>query len=143
MSDDFSQNKRKVGKGLSFAIIYATFSVFFGLAYFTLGSNQCYTIKTSDVPVSIVVHPNANDTTAWFTFTLGCGFWSYAFAAGASLGYLSVNATIQKYCEMVEKLCRWIVYGTFIAVHVMRLSHTGSVCAGDYLPSEDRDDLIV
>ena len=44
---------------------------------------------------------------------------------------------------MVEKCARWVVYCTFIAVHVMRLSHTGSVCSGDYLPAEDRDDVIV
>ena len=31
----------------------------------------------------------------------------------------------------------------FVAVHVMRLSHTGSVCSGDYLPMDARSDEVV
>ena len=38
---------------------------------------------------------------------------------------------------------RFITYGVFIWVHVMRLSHTGRVCSGDYLPEEARSDEVI
>ena len=44
---------------------------------------------------------------------------------------------------ILEKLSRLLAYCVFIAVHIMRLSHTGAVCSGDYLPEEHRDDSIV
>ena len=37
-------------------------------------------------------------------------------------------------------MARILTYVVFIAVHVMRLSHTGSVCSGDYLPPDYRSD---
>ena len=40
-------------------------------------------------------------------------------------------------------MSRYVIYAVFICVHVMRYSHTGSVCSGDYLPAEDRSDSIV
>ena len=44
---------------------------------------------------------------------------------------------------ILEKLSRLLAYCVFIAVHLMRLSHTGAVCSGDYLPVEHRDDSVV
>ena len=39
-----------------------------------------------------------------------------------------------------EKLARALTYMVFIAVHVMRFSHTGRVCSGDFLPEGTSDE---
>ena len=140
MSDGFSQNKRRFGKGLSYCLINSGFGVMFGLGLFTLGKNQCYTIKGSDYPVDPIVHPEANDVTYWYNMTLLLGFIFYCTAAMSSLGYLTKQGFLNSCSAYTEKLARVLTYIVFIAVHVMRLSHTGSVCAGDFLPEEERSD---
>ena len=142
MSENFSQNKRRFGKGLSYCMINTGFVVFFAVGALTT-RNQCYTIKGSDFPVDILTHPNANDVTAWFNFTCNIGFAFYLLAALSSLGYLTKAGPLNTISIYTEKISRVVTYFVFIAVHVMRLSHTGSVCSGDYLPAEARDDTIV
>ena len=71
------------------------------------------------------------------------GFVLYCAGAAASLGYLAKSAFIQRFASALEKVSRLCAYTVFIAVHVMRFSHTGAVCSGDYLPSEARDDEVV
>ena len=87
--------------------------------------------------------PGANNVTEWFNMTCLLGFLFYGLAAVASLGYLTKSAYIQSISGFLEKLSRMLTYVVFIAVHVMRMSHTGSVCSGDYLPVESRSDEIV
>ena len=81
--------------------------------------------------------------TSWFNATLLLGFIFYAAAATSSLGYLTLSPTLQAISGATEKLARALTYAVFIAVHVMRLSHTGAVCSGDYLPAEARSDEVV
>lgn len=139
MSDGFVQNKRRTGKGLTYFVINATFGAAFGIALFTLSRNECYTTKDSTTPVTAET-PGANNVTAWFNATLLLGFCFYSAAAASSLGYLTLSPTLQAISGATEKLARILTYVVFIAVHVMRLSHTGSVCSGDYLPSDYRSD---
>ena len=142
MANDFAKNKAMVGKAVAYFVINGTFATFFGLAYF-YPRNQCYTIRTSYTPVDINVHPEANDVTAWFNSTCLLGFALYSAAAISSLGYLAKSNALRMITVLLEKLSRLLAYCVFIAVHIMRLSHTGAVCAGDYLPPEHRDDSIV
>ena len=81
--------------------------------------------------------------TAWFDLTCKIGFAFYFLAALSSLGYLTKAGPLNTISLYTEKISRMVTYFVFIAVHVMRLSHTGSVCSGDYLPSDTRDDAIV
>ena len=140
MSDAFVQNKRRFGKGLSYCAINGAFTAMFGIAVFTLSSNECYTIKGSDKAVSIEEYPNANDVTAWFNFTCLLGFIFYATAALSSLGYLTKQGPLNTLSSYTEKISRMMSYIIFIAVHVMRLSHTGKVASGDYLTEEELSD---
>ena len=142
MSDAFSQNKRRFGKGLSYCLINTGFTIFFGLALFTLGAKECYTVKGSDVPVTLEMEPDANNTTAWFNFTIMLGFIFYCTAAVSSLGYLTKHGPLNTISTYTEKLSRMLTYTIFIAVHVMRLSHTGKVCSGDYLPDDVTDEDV-
>ena len=142
MANDFAKNKAQVGKALGYFVINGLFAIFFGIAYF-YPRNQCYTIKTSSTPVDITVHPDANDVTAWFDTTCALGFGGYSAAAISSLGYLAKDNALRIMTVILEKLSRLLAYCVFIAVHIMRLSHTGAVCSGDYLPAEHRDDSIV
>ena len=140
MSDAFTQNKRRTGKGVSYFLINSGFAALFAFGLFALGRNDCYTMKGSDVPVNPAVIPEGtriNNVTAWFNATLTLGFIFYTAAAVSSLGYLTLDARLQNFSAYTEKLSRILTYTVFIAVHVMRLSHTGSVCAGDYLPAEE------
>ena len=141
MSDGFVQNKRRTGKGVTYCVINSTFGAAFGLALFTLSRNQCYTTKDSITPVTADT-PGANDVTAWFNATCLLGFCFYTAAATSSLGYLTLSPTLQAFSGYTEKLARVLTYVVFIAVHVMRLSHTGSGCSGDYLPSDARSDDV-
>ena len=143
MSDAFSQTKRRTGKGLTYFVINASFAAAFGLALFTLGRNECYTIKGSNTPVDPVVYPNSNNVTAWFNWTCLLGFIFYGAAAVSSLGYLTLSPLLQAFSGATERIARMLTYLVFIAVHVMRLSHTGSVCSGDYLPADSKSDSIV
>ncbi len=142
MADAFDQNKRRFGKGLSYCVINTSFTVFFGLALFTLGAKECYTVKGSNVPVTLEAEPDANNTTAWFNFTILLGFIFYCTAAVSSLGYLTKHGPLNTISTYTEKLSRMLTYLIFIAVHVMRLSHTGRVCSGDYLPSDVSDEQV-
>mmetsp|Transcript_34959 Transcript_34959/g.45998 ORF Transcript_34959/g.45998 Transcript_34959/m.45998 type:complete len:189 (+) Transcript_34959:30-596(+) len=142
MADAFTQNKRRGGKGVSYCIINTIFAVFFGLALFTLGKGSCYTTRNSNTPVDVAVVPEANDVKAWFNFTILLGFIFYSVAAVASLGYLMKAGFINTFSGYLEKLARMLTYFVFIAVHVMRLSHTGKVCSGDYLPSGASDEDV-
>ena len=144
--DAFAQNKRRFGKGLAYFIINATFCIFFAIALFTLGRNQCYSIKSSNYPVSeatyLAMQPNSNNVTAWYNWTCLIGFLFYGIAAVSSLGYLTKSGPLNTCSAYTEKLARMLTYFVFIAVHVMRFSHTGSVCAGDYLqPGVDDQDV--
>ena len=143
MADGFTQNKRKVGKAMAYFVINAAFAAMFALGLFTLASNPCYTIKGSSTPVDPTMYPEANDVTQWFNWTLLFGFVFYSLGAAASLGYLAKGGFIQQIAVFLEKVARASSYIVFIAVHVMRLSHTGAVCSGDYLPSEARTDAVV
>ena len=124
MSDGFVQNKRRTGKGLTYFIINASFAAAFAFALFMLGRNSCYTTKTSNTPVDPLT-PGANDVTMWFNITLLLGLSFYGAAAVSSLGYLTLSPTLQAFSGATEKLARVLTYIVFIAVHVMRLSHTG------------------
>ena len=139
----FFDVQQKTTWPIPFCIIYSVFCVFFGLAYFTLNRNECYTVKSSNSPVDITLNPEANNTTAWFNLTLSIGFWSYLGAAVSSLGYLAKSGPLQAITSMTEKFSRYVIYAVFVCVHVMRFCHTGSVCSGDYLPKADRSDSIV
>ena len=147
MSDAFRQNKRRLGKGISFCIINSTFAVFFGLALATLGKKSCYTVRGSNVPVDPEIVPDANNTTEWFNLTILLGFLFYTTAALSSLGYMMKHGFLNTCSIYTEKLSRAMTYCIFIAVHVMRLSHTGRVCSGDFLPDtatdEDVDDYMI
>ena len=142
MSDSFTVNKRRTGKGVTYFVINAVFASAFGIALFTLGRNECYTTKDSNTPVASTTE-NANNVTAWFNYTCLLGFVFYGLAATASCGYLTLSPFIQSISGLTEKISRMLTYLVFIAVHVMRLSHTGSVCSGDYLPADARSDEIV
>ena len=142
MSDAFSQNKRKAGKGVTYCVINTGFAVMFGMALFTLGKGECYTVRDSNTPVDIAVVPDANDVSSWFNFTIFLGFLFYAIAAVASLGYLTRPGFINSIATLLEKTARILAYFVFIAVHVMRLSHTGRVCSGDYLPEGASDQEV-
>ena len=142
MSDSFSQNKRRTGKGLTYFVINASFAAAFGLALFTLSRNECFTTKDSKTPVAPDT-PGANDVTAWFNATCLLGFSFYGIAAVSSLGYLTLSPFLQSISGFTEKFSRLLTYLVFIAVHVMRLSHTGAVCSGDYLPADARSDAVV
>ena len=143
MSDGFVQNKRRTGKGVTYFVINASFASAFAIALFSLGRNDCYTVKSSQTPVDPATNPEANNVTAWFNATILLGFSFYAAAAVSSLGYLTLSPTLQAFSGATEKLARVLTYLVFIAVHVMRLSHTGSVCSGDYLPADARSDDVV
>ena len=125
----------------------STFAVFFGLALATLGKKSCYTVKGSNVPVDPEIVPDANNTTEWFNLTILLGFLFYTSAALSSLGYLMKHGFLNTCSIYTEKLSRAMTYAIFIAVHVMRLSHTGRVCSGDFLSDtasdEDVDDYMI
>jgi len=142
MSEGFVQNKRRTGKGLTYFVINTSFAAAFGIALFTLSRNECYTTKTSKTPVDPST-PGANNVTMWFNSTCLLGFAFYGAAAVSSLGYLTLSPTLQAISGYTEKLARGLTYLVFIAVHVMRLSHTGAVCSGDYLPADARSDDVV
>ena len=137
---DFSKQKRMVGKGLSYCIINSTFAVLFGIATFTLSRKDCYTIKTSNYPVDINVYPDAIHVKSFFNAACLLGFVFYVAAAVSSLGYLAKGGPILKYAAFLEKLSRMLSYTVFVAAHIMRFSHSGSVCSGDYLTPEARAD---
>ena len=78
--------------------------------------------------------------TAWFNFTCTLGFIFYATAALSSLGYLTKQGPLNTISSYTEKITRYLAYLIFIAVHCMRLSHTGKVASGDYLSEEELTD---
>ena len=139
MSDAFKQNKRRMGKGVSYCVINSVFSLFFGIALCTLGRKTCYTVKGQNTPVDITLVPDANNTTEWFNLTILLGFIFYCSAAVSSLGYLMKHGFLNTCSIYTEKLSRMLTYIIFIIVHVMRLSHTGRVCSGDFLPEGTTD----
>ena len=143
MANSFDQNKRRFGKGLTYFIINAAFASMFCLAFLTLGKNECYTIKGSDKPVDPAVYPEANNVQHWYNLTILIGFVFYTVAAVSSLGYLMKAGFLNTLSGYTEKIARLMTYTVFIIVHIMRLSHTGAVCAGDFLPAEQRDDEVV
>ena len=71
------------------------------------------------------------------------GFFFYGLGTVSSLGYMTKQGRLQSFLNFTEKISRFATLAVFIAVHVMRLSHTGKVCSGDYLPADDRSDDIV
>ena len=137
---DFNVSKRRFGKSATYCCINSGFAVAFALALFTLSRNDCYTIKGTSTPVDPEVYPDANNVTMWFNLTCFIGFLFYTLGAVSSLGYSAKTGIIQKYAGWLEKLARFTTYTVFIAVHIMRFSHTGAVCSGDYLPAEARSD---
>ena len=136
----FNRTKSMGGKGFAYCMINSVFAFLFGLAYFTLSKKDCYTIKGSETPVDINFHPDATDVKAWYNATLFLGFIFYCAAAVSSLGYAAKGGAILKFASALEKISRMLSYSVFIIAHVMRLSHAGSVCSGDYLPSEVKSD---
>ena len=140
--DAFTQKKSRGGKGYTYCVIYSAFAVLFGLALLTLGGRECYTVKGSNTPVDPNVVPDAIDVNAWFNGTITMGFLFYSLAAIASLGYVQSNQFIQLFAGTIEKTARALTYFVFITVHVMRFSHTGRVCSGDYLPEGASDEEV-
>ena len=140
--DAFLQQKSRGGKGYTYCVIYSAFAVLFGLAMLTLGGRECYTVKGSNTPVDPSVVPDAIDVNGWFNGTITMGFLFYAAAAVASLGYVNKNPVIQAMAGTIEKTARLLTYFVFITVHVMRFSHTGRVCSGDYLPDNATDEEV-
>ena len=63
--------------------------------------------------------------------------------AVSSFGYITNRKCFKSVAYYIEKVMRFVTYGVFVWVHVMRLSHTGKVCSGDYLPEEARSDDVV
>ena len=72
--------------------------------------------------------------------TILLGFVFYSAAAVSSLGYLTKAGFLNSLTAYTEKIARVLTYIVFITVHIMRLSHTGKVCSGDYLPSGASDE---
>ena len=87
--------------------------------------------------------PNAINVAWWFNLTIFLGLTFYAIGVFSSLGHLMTRGPVQTVALALEKVSRYSAYLIFIAVHVMRLSHTGSVCSGDYLPDDARSDAVV
>ena len=142
MSDAFKQEKSKLGKGISYCLINSTFAAMFGFGLFTLGKNSCYTKKGVNTPVDPALIPDANNVTAWFNDTILLGFCFYLASAIVSLGFISKGGPLRIISAYFERIMRILAYCVFIAVHVMRFSHTGRVCSGDYLPEGATDEEV-
>ena len=127
---------------MSYFIINAGFAVFFLLALLGLGHNECYADKSSAYPVDPAMHPDATDVKTWFNMTILLGFAFYAAAAVSSLGYLMKQGCLNTMSSFTEKFARLLTYAVFICVHIMRLSHAGKVCSGDYLPTGSDDAVM-
>ena len=140
---DFESNKRRSNKAVYYFCINMVFCAMFAIAFFTLSRNDCWTVRDSEYPVDPHVNPDAVNTTAWFNLTIFLGFLSYGLASLSSVGYFMSPGKLQRYLATTEKTSRYVTYAVFTAVHVMRLSHTGAVCSGDYLTAEDKEDPIV
>ena len=137
---DFSRSKRMVGKGLGYCVINSTFASLFAIATFTLSRQDCYTIKGSNTPVDLATHPDATHVKSFFNAACLLGFVFYVAAAVSSLGYLAKGGPILQMASLLEKVSRLLSYTVFIAAHIMRFSHAGSVCSGDYLTADARAD---
>ena len=134
----FKQDKRFYGKGLSYFIINGGFAIFFLLALLGLGHNDCHAVRGSNSPVDPALYPDSTDVKTWFNSTILLGFVFYTLAAISSLGYIMRAGLLSTISAYTEKVARLLTYAVFICVHIMRLSHVGKVCSGDYV-HEDAD----
>ena len=124
MSDAFDQNKRRFGKAMTFCSINSGFAIAFMIAFAGLGKNECYAAHDSTYPVT----PDTEDAinvTLWFNMTIFLGLVFYTAGALSSLGHLAKHGPFQRVSLMIEKVSRYTTYAVFIAVHVMRLCHSG------------------
>ena len=77
------------------------------------------------------------NVTKWFRIICGAAFLAYIFASLGSLGYCFQKAG-QRFASL-EVYSRYVIYLVFIASHVIRFSHEGRVCAGDFVDSATTD----
>ena len=93
-------------------------------------------MKGVDTPVAEGTEGAVNTSANWNMIMFGA-FIMYALAACASVSQC-FSGIWGKRLQTIDNYMGYMCILTFIAIHITRWTHSGAVCAGDYLTEEQK-----
>ena len=112
------------------AIYASAFAVF----VFVVWQDGCWTVNGVDAPVPKGTKDAVNTSANWNMIMFGA-FVVYALAACASVSQC-FSGVWGRRLQMIDRYMGYLCILTFIGLHITRWTHSGAVCAGDYLTEE-------
>ena len=117
------------------------FAFFLYFAYFFDFDNQCMADNASDVPLLEDSNIHGIDVGSRFKMGIRFGFWlsfvNFARATLAQVAFVTKKWQLLLISYFVFALSLAAMIILFILMSIWRWSHSGRVCAGDYLTDKD------
>ena len=111
--------------------VNALYAAAFAIFVFAVWQDPCYTKPGINAPVAKGTEGSVNTTANW-NMIMFAAFVVYALAACASVSQC-FSGVWGRRLQTIDKYCEYMCILMFIALHITRWTHSGAVCAGDYL----------
>ena len=111
--------------------VNATYAACFAFFVFGVWSDPCYTVNGTDAPVKKSTKDATNTSNNW-KMIMFAAVVVYSLAACSSVSQCFSGKWGQR-LQICDRYIGYICIGMFIAIHIMRFTHSGAVCSGDYL----------
>ena len=108
----------------------------FAFYVFCVWQDSCWTVNGVNVPVTKDTEGATNTSVNWNS-TMFAAFIVYSLQAACSISQC-FTGNVGKVLQQIEKYMAYVCIIMFIALHVTRMTHSGAVCAGDYLTAEEK-----
>ena len=134
---DFGANTKSTPlRAWFYLVVNAMYAASFAVYVFGVWQDSCWTVNGTNVPVTKDTEGATNTSVNWNS-TMFAAFVIYSIQAACSVSHFftgKIGLALQKIENYMNNVCVLM----FIGLHVTRLTHSGAVCAGDYLTDEEK-----
>ena len=118
-------------------IVNALYASAFAIFVFAVWQDKCYTVNGTNTPVTKDTEGAVNTTANW-NMIMFVGFLVYTLAACSAVSQCFTGVWGSR-LQRIDRYTNYICFLMFIAIHITRITHSGAVCAGDYLEEQGLD----
>ena len=134
---DFSANAKSTPlRAWFYFTANAVYAAAFAVYVFGVWQDSCWTVNGTNVPVTKDTEGAVNTSINWNS-TMFVGFIVYSLQAVCSVSQCFTGKWGNR-LQSIEKYMAYVCIMMFIALHVTRMTHSGAVCAGDYLTDAEK-----
>ena len=114
--------------------VNAIYSAVFTFVVIAVWEGACYTVNGIDTPVTRDTGGAVNTTRNWNLIFLAAAC-VYGLSACSAFAFC-FSGVWGRRLQIIDKYISYVGTLIFITLHITRWTHSGAVCAGDYLTEE-------